>query len=302
METIFIKSPKDIKRDISNLGLVLGYFDGVHIGHAQLINYAKSNTRKGSLGVLSFDRALKSIEGSLIDISDKEKEMEKLGVDYLFIIICTDQFKHLTYEEFTNSYLKAFSPAKLFCGADFKFGYGAKGDVSYLKSRFNEVYVLNYVLDHNENKVSSTNIKELIKEGNVEEADRYLGKPYKIKGGVIHGLNNGKIINFPTANLLPSTDYVIPSNGVYFTKAIIDDATYISVTNIGVHPTIDKLERPTIETFVIDYDGDLYGKSIGILFFKKERDEEQFGSLEELKNKIESDIINAEHYFKYKAK
>lgn len=299
MEVIFLKDFADIKKDIKDLGLVLGFFDGVHIGHAQLIRYARENTKKGSLGVFTFDKPLKSIEGCLMNIDDKIEAMRKLDVDYLFIVECDDNFKEMSYVKFVDTVLKVFNPVKLFCGPDFKFGYEAKGDVNYLKQRFSQVNVLNYVNDHNENKISSSRIKELIKEGNIKEANRYLGKPYKMFGGVIHGLNNGHLIGFPTANLLPSVNYVIPKRGVYFTKTQIQGKTYLSVTNVGTHPTINQLNQSTIETYIIGYEGNLYGENISVYFYEKDRDEQKFDSLEELKKIIDSDIVSCENYFKY---
>ena len=300
MEVIFLKDFKDIVKNINGLGLVLGFFDGVHIGHAQLIQYAKENTKKGSLGVLTFDKPLKSIEGLLMDVDDKIEAMENLHVDYLFIIECDDNFKQMSYVKFVDNVLKVFNPAKIFCGPDFRFGYEAKGDVHYLKERFNEVYVLNYVNDHNENKVSSSRIKELIKEGNIKEANRYLGRPYKISGGIVHGYKNGEIIGFKTANLLPSANYVLPSSGVYFTITEINGVKYLSVTNVGLHPTIQKLSNRIIETHLIDYDENIYGEHISIYFYEKERDEVKFENLDELKERITQDVQNCEHFFKYK--
>lgn len=300
MEVIFLKNFDDIKQGINDLGLVLGFFDGVHIGHVQLISYARSNTKKGSLGVFTFDKPLKTIEGCLMNIDDKIEAMRKLDVDYLFIVQCDDNFKEMNYVKFVDTVLKVFNPTKLFCGPDFRFGYEAKGDVAYLKQRFSQVYVLNYVNDHYENKVSSTRIKELIKEGNIKEANRYLGRPYKMFGAVVHGLNNGQIIGFPTANLLPSVDYVIPNNGVYFTKTEINGFVYNSVTNIGIHPTIEKLNKPAIETYIIGYEGNIYGENVSLYFYEKERDETKFDNLDELKKRISEDINNCEEFFKYK--
>ena len=300
MEVIFLKDFNDIKKDIEDLGLVLGFFDGVHVGHVQLINFARQNTKKGSLGVFTFDKPLKTIEGSLMNIEDKIEAMRRLDVDYVFVVQCDDNFKEMSYVKFVDTVLKVFNPSKIFCGPDFKFGYKAKGDVNYLKQRFGQVYVLNYVNDHNENKISSTQIKELIKSGDMKEANIYLGHPYKIHGAVVHGLNNGEIIGFPTANLLPSTDYVIPKNGVYFTKVKINGELYISVTNIGTHPTIEKLNQATIETFVIDYKGSIYGENIDLYFYNRERDEVKFNSIDELKAQIEEDVENCKNYFFFK--
>lgn len=299
METIYLRNISDIKKEIPNLSLVLGFFDGVHIGHSQLISFARDNTPNGSLGVLTFDKALKSIEGVLMSNEDKEREMEKLGVDYLFVIVCDDDFKHIIYTQFVDNILKKFNPTKIFCGPDFKYGYEAKGDVAYLKTRFSQVYVLNFVKDFNEDKISSTRIKELIKNGEVQEAKRYLGKPYKITGTVVHGLNNGIKLGFPTANINPLANYVVPKRGVYFTKTEVDGVLYNSVTNIGLHPSLSPLNNFSIETNIIGYDKNIYGENISIYFYLFERNEITFSSLEELKERINEDVHECQKFFKY---
>ena len=140
----------------------------------------------------------------------------------------------------------------------------------------------------------------MIKEGNIKEANRYLGRPYKISGGIVHGYKNGEIIGFKTANLLPSANYVLPSSGVYFTITEINGVKYLSVTNVGLHPTIQKLSNRIIETHLIDYDENIYGEHISIYFYEKERDEVKFENLDELKERITQDVQNCEHFFKYK--
>ena len=303
MNVKFLKSTKDIIRNIDQLGLVLGYFDGLHIGHSQLISFAKSSTKNGSLGVLTFDRALKSVEGSLMTIDDKISEMEKLGVDYLFIIVCDDNLKMMSYKKFVTDVLKAFNPVTLFCGPDFKYGYGAEGDVNYLKQVFNQVCVFGYVKDHYGEKISSTSIKNYIKSGNIEEANRHLGRAYSINGAVVHGFHEGTKLGFPTANLLPETSYVLPPNGVYFTRTELDGKTYDSVTNIGFHPTINETNTVTIETHIISNEfGSLYGYPLKTYFYKKIRDEIKFDTIEELKDQMKQDVIDAKEFFAYRVK
>ena len=303
MEILYLKDTKDIITDIDELGLVLGYFDGVHIGHAQLINFAKQNTKRGSLGVLTFDRALKSVEGSLMSIEDKAEAMERLGVDYLFVIVCDDNLKSMSYKTFVEQVLKRFNPKELFCGPDFKYGYQAEGDVSYLKTVFPNTYVLGYVKDHFGEKISSSSIKKSILKGEIQEANRHLGRIYRVNGAVIRGFNAGAKLGFPTANLLPDINYVFPPNGVYFTKTVIDGVTYDSITNIGVHPTINQVSSPLVETYILNNKFDnLYGAYIKTYFYKRLRPEIKFDSVEELKKQIEEDVESAKRFFAYEVK
>lgn len=303
MEIIYLRSVKDIKTDIPELGLVLGYFDGVHIGHAQLISFAKQNTKRGSLGVLTFDRPLKTVEGNLMSVEDKAEAMANLGVDYLFIIVCDDNLKKMSYITFVEDVLKKFNPKELFCGPDFKYGYEAQGDVNYLKTVFKNTYVLGYVKDHFGEKISSSSIKKSILKGEIEEANRHLGRIYRVNGAVTHGFKEGSQIGFPTANLLPDTNYVLPPNGVYFTKTLINGTLYNSITNIGVHPTINRIPSPSIETYIIDRDFDsLYGCYLKTYFYKRLRPEVEFNSVDELAAQIANDVAAAKDFFAYQVK
>ncbi len=299
MKVVFLKNFNDLDLNLKNLSLVLGYFDGVHIGHSQLISFAKSMSEGGDLAVLTFDKPLKSIEGCLTNLDTKKEIMKSLGVDYLLVIVCDDNFKKMSYVNFINKVLKALKPTKLFCGPDFRYGYGAQGDVQFLKERFNDVYVLNYVNDHYGNKISSSEIKDLILEGKITEANRWLGREYMITGIVSHGKSNGKTLGFPTANLIPDTNYVIPKNGVYATRCKVDGVIYPSITNIGTHPTINELLVPSIETFLIGYEGNLYGEEISLYFDEFLREEQKFNSIDELKAAIEKNKEDAIHYFKF---
>lgn len=299
MKVVFLNNFNDLDLNLKNLSLVLGYFDGVHIGHSQLISFAKSMSEGGDLAVLTFDKPLKSIEGCLTNLDTKKEIMKSLGVDYLLVIVCDDNFKKMSYVNFINKVLKTLKPTKLFCGPDFRYGYGAQGDVQFLKERFNDVYVLNYVNDHHGNKISSSEIKDLILEGKITEANRWLGREYMITGIVSHGKSNGKTLGFPTANLIPDTNYVIPKNGVYVTRCKVDGVIYPSITNIGTHPTINELLVPSIETFLIGYEGNLYGEEISLYFDEFLREEQKFNSIDELKAAIEKNKEDAIHYFKF---
>ena len=164
------------------------------------------------------------------------------------------------------------------------------GNVSILKKYF-KVFTPNFYLVNNE-KVSSTKIKEYIRNGEVEKANYMLDRHYFYKGTVIKGLQNGSKFLFPTINLSLLTNYVLLKNGVYQTQITIDGVIYDSITNIGVHPTIDKLSSPSIETFVLNFNKEVYEKNIKLEFIKFIREEKKFSSLEQLKQQILQDISN----------
>lgn len=288
----------DCKEVSKNINLILGMFDGVHVGHTQLIKTAKYLS-KNKLGVITFNMTLKSDDKRiLMSLEDKIKKFESIGVDELYIINCDENFKKMSYIDFINKVLNKFEPQKIFCGQDFRFGYKAQGDVNILKSYFNDVVVLNYVNRYNGEKISSSIIKEFIQEGKTEEANRYLGEIYKIKGVVTKGKGNGKKLGFPTANLSLSDNYYLPKNGVYISKTIIDGKSYFSMTNIGYNPTIKKLNKISIETYILDFKEDIYKKNISIEFYKNIREEKTFSSIDELIEQLNHDKNEVIEYFK----
>jgi riboflavin kinase / FMN adenylyltransferase len=297
MEVRYIKDFKHIDSNIKNLSLVLGYFDGLHIGHTHLINYAKMNSI-GPVGVVTFDKPLKSIEGQITTLDEKIALIEKLKIDYVFVLVADDKFKHMSYIDFINKVLKRFNPKVIFCGNDYTFGYEAKGNVYDLKMAFANVQVVNYVNDFNRKKISSSSIKNLIKEGLVKEASVFLGRPYSLSGTVSHGFQEGTKLGRPTANLESVGNLVIPKDGVYITRTKVDKTIYDSITNIGTHPTINKVEKPIIETYVMGFNKNLYGKEITIYFYKRLRDEIKFDSVSDLEDQITKDIENASEYLK----
>lgn len=297
MKVIYLKNFDEVV-EIENLSLVLGNFDGVHIGHSQLIKYAQQNCG-GKVGVFTFDKPIKSEKEYLTSIDDKIKLFEELGVDFVFIAVVDDNFKNMFYTDFVDYVLKKINPIKIFCGPDFKYGAQALGDVTYLKRRFHEVYVLNYVLSHEGEKISSSCIRRLIKNGDIYEANRWLGRFYSIKGKVVKGLGNGKRLGFPTANCDLNFSYVVPKKGVYVSKVVIEGKTFTALTNIGNNPTISDSLSLTIESYILDFQDDIYGKDIEIYFYKYLREDKKFNSERELVEQMGKDLDDTLYYFSY---
>lgn len=297
MEVVFLEELNNLENVSKNINLVLGLFDGLHVGHVQLIRTARYFSN-GKLAVITFDKTLKSNDHSvLLNLEDKIKGFEDLEVDEVYIIKCDENFKKMSYLDFINKILKKFSPKKIFCGLDFKFGYKAQGDVNTLKEFFSDVIVLNYVNTHNGSKISSSVIKKMIKEGKIEDANRYLGREYFLNGKVVKGKQNGHQLGYPTLNLKLLDNYVIPQNGVYITKTKVGNGIYYSMTNVGTHPTIDEVNKPLVESYLIDFNENIYNKNVRVYFIKKLRDEIKFSSLEELKNALKSNEEEVKRYF-----
>ena len=296
MERIYIKSLNDIKELEPQSSLILGNFDGVHIGHSQLISFARQNT-KGKLGILTFSKSLKREGDYLTNIDDKIEYLEELGVDFIVILDANEELKETNYKDFVEYYLKKLKAYKIFCGPDFKYGYKAQGDVCYLKNVFPNLCVLNFVLDHKGDKIASTIIRKQIEEGDVKEANRHLGHKYRIKGKVIKGKGIGKELGFPTANIQLDFNYCLPKNGVYLTYIKIGDKIYESLTNVGVSPTIKDDGKITIETYIFDFHSSIYDKQVKVYFIDKIRNEYKFDSVKSLVEQMEVDLKEAYSYF-----
>lgn len=290
MEIIEFKYGDDITFN-QGVVLCLGYFDAIHLGHQYLINKAK--TYNLPIAILTFDKSPKyllgkaSESGGLNSLYDRASVYSTLGVDYLYILEIEKDFLNLSRYEFVEKVLQKINPKKIVCGEDYKFGHDALGNTTYLKQYFDvEVVPL---LKVNNKKVSTKDIIDHIKSGDVEYANSLLDRPYRITGMVVEGKQNGRKIGFNTANLELDYDYVIPKEGVYYGKVIIDDDEYVGMISIGTHPTIMTLSKPIIEAHILNFDQEIYGYTISIDFLKYLRKIETFSSLDDLKTQLQKD-------------
>lgn len=249
----------------------IGNFDGVHIGHKNLIAKTKQAGFKSL--VITFDQINKE---SLFTLEDKIEQIKKLEVDYL-IILKFEDFKNMFYKEFIKM-LKKLKTKKVVIGKDFKFGFKQEGDYIDLENKFEVSRVDDILIDSK--RISSTDIRNNLSQGNIDKVNELLGYKYFVKGVVITGGQLGRTIGFPTANL-DNTNVLIQS-GVYKTITIHNQQEFKSITNVGINPTFNKLDNLRIENHILQYDGDLYGETIEVQFVCKLRDEKKFASKEEL--------------------
>lgn len=275
--------------------LCLGFFDGVHLGHRAMIQQAKNEGYKVSL--LTFDESPAFVLGRikenhyLTSVSDKAEILEELGVDYMYIMTFDREVAGLTKDEFITKVIRPINPIKLYCGEDYTFGSRGEGDPFYLSLYF-DVVVVETTLD-NGKKVSARDISQLIEKGDIELANKLLGRPYRLNGLVVEGKHNGKKIDFPTANLKLDYPYAFPMTGVYLGFAYVNDVKYKALISVGTHPTIMRLEKPIIEVHIIDFDGIIYGKDIFIELIYFHREEKTFDSMDDLKEQLKKDRLSA---------
>ncbi|MBR5000598.1 MAG: bifunctional riboflavin kinase/FAD synthetase [Firmicutes bacterium] len=302
------KSLDEIK-NIEATATALGNFDGVHLGHQELIREAVKQAREKGLksAVFTFSNHPKNVISgtnmvkNIIYNDEKEEILESMGVDYLFSLDYTKEFGSLSPQEFTAELLvKHFRVKHVVCGFNYRYGYKAQGDSQTLIQQgcilgF-DVSVMDAVSLEG-SVVSSTLIRGLIAQGEMEECSRYLGRNYSIGGTVIEGNHIGRTIGFPTCNITVDETMVAPASGVYVTCCRVDGQTYPAITNVGSKPTIG-LYHKNVETHLLDVKVDLYGKDIRVEFLKKLRDERKFDNIEALTEEIRRNCDTAREYHK----
>lgn len=278
--------------------LALGMFDCVHLAHLMLIKEAKTMAKKaGALSaVFTFTEISPLInKGDKLLYTYQERLLRFIeeGVDMVVYKKASDKFAKLSALEFLEILSKSLKLIGLICGEDFQFGKGAAGDVNllslYCQKNNIKLKIVKTVYVEGV-KVSTSNVKQLLAKGAIEEANALLVKPYKIAGKVIKGLGLGKFLMFATANIKPDKSKALILCGVYYTNTEIDGIKYKSVTNFGNKPTLNNKTETLCETHILGYSGNLYGKIIVVEFLKRIRGIEKFGNTKDLKIQIEKDI------------
>jgi riboflavin kinase/FMN adenylyltransferase len=223
-----------------------------------------------------------------------------LGIEQTIVIRFTKEFSQIRAEDFLRDIVEERLQAKeVYLGRGFAFGHNREGNIELLRRVSGE---LGFFADEvrevrlHGQRVSSSKIRELLAQGRVNLARRMLGRPYGVEGRVERGVERGHQLGFPTANVHPQ-NRVIPRNGVYVTGTLIEGQWRRSVTNVGIRPTFASDVEPSVETFVMNWAGDLYGDVVRVRFLYRLRDEKKFGSIEELRAQIEKDVSRAQSYF-----
>lgn len=279
---------------------VLGNFDGVHLGHQNLIKIAREKAAiiNGETLVFTFfphpQRLFNAKIKMLNSLKSKLRLIESLGVENVLIIPFTKDFAIITPQEFVHQILaKRLQTSHVVAGFNYSFGYKGLGDADMLVKLAEEQNIKATIMAPfriGNELVSSTKIREYIKEGKIENAAKLLGYQPRISGKVIQGNKIGRKIGFPTANVEWDKELLIPGNGVYAVKVMVDERSYFGVLNIGNKPTVSQKPVLTMEVNILNFSGDLYQKEIEIIFYEKIRNEIKFNSLEHLKNQIAQDI------------
>ncbi len=287
--------------------LTLGNFDGIHLGHQALIEkVVQEAQRRGGVSCLVTFRPhpVEFFSGQKEDLTlfDQESQFEKLqtlGVQRVHVVPFDQKFSALTAEQFFFDFLlPQWNPFYIVVGDDFRFGKGRDGNIQKLQawsqSKGIEFHVVPAVtIDHQ--RVSTTAIRQALAAKDLRKVHLYLGQDFFLQGPVVHGLQRARTLGVPTANILP-TVRVLPPQGVYITSTKVDGVTYPSVTNVGVSPTHGVDLPVRVETHILDFSGDLYGKKIQVFFHHFLREERKMTSLKELQDQLFLDIHQARSF------
>lgn len=293
-----IKAIKDIDIEFDTV-VTIGNFDGVHKGHQVLIEktatYAKEKGIKSAVFTFlnhPINYFVPEKVKNIFDEKEKERLIEGFGIDYLIDIPFDKAMTQISAEQFVVKILKdKIHAKKIVVGHDFTFARNKEGNADVLREmgpQYGIEVEIVQPIKINGIRVSSTFIRELISEGRVDEIPQYLGTPYVIEGEIIHGKANGRKMGYPTANISLKAQIINPKNGIYASRVIIDGKKYFGATNVGMNPTVNG-KYLSIETNILDFDEDIYGKRVRIEFLEKIRDEKKFKSLDELRKQLDLD-------------
>ncbi len=294
---IIDKELQDVQN--SNNYIALGSFDGLHVGHLSLIykvvEVAQKNSGKSMVFTFkNHPRAFINKENAPKLLMSNERKIELLEnnkVDIVCFKEFNDEFMQITPKEFIEYLIFTYNAKGFVVGFNFKFGYKNLGDVELLRELQNEYGYELCVMEpctYKNEVISSTRIRKALESGEVSDAYEMLNIPYSLSGEVVHGRQIGRTIGFPTANLKYDEKFVLPKIGVYYTNIKVNNNIYKGITSVGKNPTVEG-KSLTVETYILDFNEDIYGKEIEVSFIRKIRDEKKFNGLKELKEQLEKD-------------
>ncbi len=289
-----------------NTVLSLGKFDGIHRGHELLLETLLEKKREGLKSVIfTFDipprKNVQHVAAQVLTTNEEKKHhLETLGIDYLIECPFTQEVMCMEAEDFIRWMVSSLHVKCFVVGDDFHFGHNRKGDYHMLQEMADTLgyeVVVHQKIQEDGRDISSTFIREEVEAGRIEKANHLLGYPYFVEGTVCHGRRIGRTIGIPTLNLIPPEEKLLPEFGVYVSTVTVGERSYHGVTNVGCKPTIEGKNPIGVETHVLDFAENLYGKEIKVEFLSHIRKEKKFDSVEALKQQMSEDIARARHFF-----
>ena len=288
--------------------LAIGEFDGIHLGHQEVISRAVKTARSFGVpaAVMTFNPHPRQVLGNdqyalcLTPLEEKIQLFEQMGIDIMYVMSFDHHFMQLSPNQFVDDILLPLQVETVVIGFDFTFGFKGKGNPDTLSDLAKGLFVVEVVRPYHldDAKVSSTLIRECLEQGDVQKAGELLGRAYRISGIIVHGEGRGRTLGFPTANIEVQAPYVVPQSGVYAVQLVRGGETFEGVMNIGTKPTFHQNEQKiSLEVFLLNFSGDLYEEEVKIDFFAFLRKEQKFPSIDLLLAQIEQDVQQAQEIF-----
>ena len=279
--------------------VTIGNFDGVHLGHQALLTEVKKRAHDLKLesAVITFEPNPKDYfsqnkpQTRISSLREKIELFNEIKIDRVHIIKFNQEFSNVTANEFISVLIKQLRVKEIVIGEDFCFGRGREGGIKQLSASSMKLNIKNKILMDGK-RISSTLIRNLLANDKLDQANKYIGRPYSISGKVVHGEKRGRKIGFPTANIHMRHNRP-PLKGVFAVKF----QNHFGVANLGIRPSIKGEKKLQLEVHLLNFSSDLYGQHVGVIFLKKLRDEKKFKSLDELKEQIKLDVIKAKLFF-----
>jgi len=282
--------------------ITIGNFDGVHLGHQALLTEVKKRAHDLGLesAVITFEPNPKDYfshdkpQTRISSLREKIELFNELKIDRVHIIKFNQEFSKVTANQFISILIEKLKVKEIVIGEDFCFGSGREGGIKQLSASSMNLNIQKKILI-GDIRISSTSIRNLLANDNLEEANKFMGRPYSISGKVVHGEKRGRQIGFPTANIHMKHNRP-PLKGVFAVKF----QNYFGVANLGIRPSIKGESKLQLEVHLLNFSSDLYDQHVNVIFLKKLRDEKKFKSLDELKEQIKLDVIKAKLFFEKK--
>ncbi len=302
----YIKNTLEFHIDAPSV-ITFGKFDGLHRGHEMLMENVRRVAQENGLKTIAFTFSIppgKQAQDTSVKVltTNEEKRyiFEQCGIDYLIECPFTKEVMCMEPEDFISWIAKALSVKYMVAGDDFCFGHNRSGNHKILKAceeKYGYRTIVFKKMQEDHRDISSTFVREEIAAGNIKKANHLLGHPYFIYSKVVHGNQIGRKMGIPTINMALPPEKLLPKNGVYVTQTTVSGKTYKSISNIGCKPTISEDNPVGVETYILDFDGELYDQVIQVSFIDYIREERKFDSVSGLQFQIEQDIDAAREFF-----
>lgn len=312
MKVIHLKYPHQLKQTAQTTAysLAIGFFDGVHKGHQAVIKSAIAQAKNSGIrsAVMTFDPHPSIVLGGrnervfyITPLQQKLDTLEALEVDTVFVVHFTSDFAKLSPEQFIQYFIRDLHVKHVTAGFDFSFGAYGKGDMALMLQLANGDYTVTVVdkQSDTDEKISSTRIRKLLEDGDMEAVRELLGRAFEVPGMVVHGDKRGRTMGFPTANVQAMEGCFTPATGVYAVKILVQNEWHNGVCNVGYKPTFNNPENKqlSIEVHILDFDKNIYGEEVTVGWYKRIRSERKFNGIDELIAQIDRDKHEAIEYF-----